>query len=389
MKSGRITLALLWSRYDGKVTSVNDLVLRLDKNRFNVIFCFLGGHAGEKNLLREAGYEVLYLSNAKKLSAFRFSVVFRLVKILKERKVDVLHCHAHKATIYGAMAGALAGTPVVLAHVHGLGRSRNLRRKLTNFLLFREIDRIICVADSVKEDVLRSNWRLPAEKAAVLENSVDYDRFAGVSISKADARQMLGLSSDAFVFGTIARFGPFKGHNFLVSAFEKVKTEIPSAHLILVGEGPFKQDIQQQAAAAGIAEAVPFLGQRSDIPELLRAMHAFVLPSIGSEGMPRVLLEAMAVGVPCIGTDVGGTPELLRDGDTGCIVPPRDADALAGAMMTLVNMPEQELKGLVERARESIRTHFSHDVVAKKLGSIYEAEVSHCRDSKRRLRDGG
>jgi glycosyltransferase involved in cell wall biosynthesis len=250
--------------------------------------------------------------------------------------------------------------------------------------LFREIDRIICVADSVKEDVLRSNWRLPAEKAAVLENSVDYDRFAGVSISKADARQTLGLPSDAFVFGTIARFGPFKGHNFLVSAFEKVKTEVPSAHLVLVGEGPFKQDIRQQAAAAGMAQSVHFLGQRNDIPGLLRAIDCFVLPSVGSEGMPRVLLEAMAASVPCIGTTVGGTPEVLCSSDVGYLVPPRDADALAEAMIALAKIPEQKLKGLVERARERIRMHFSHEVVAKRLGSIYEVEIGRRCESNRR-----
>ena len=360
----------------------------MDKKRFNILFVFLRGDAGQSNLLKEAGYPVMYLSSAKKLGAFRFSVLAGLVRILKEHRVDVLHCHAHKATVYGAMAAALAGTPAVLAHVHGLGRSRNLRRKLTNLLLFKKIQRIICVADSVKTDVLTSNWCLTAEKVAVLENSVDYDRFAGVLLSKADAKQRLGLPSDAFVSGTIARFGPFKGHSFLISAFKKVKGKVQSAQLILVGEGPFKQDIQQQVAAAGVAGSVHFLGQRDDVPELLRAMDVFVLPSIGSEGMPRVLLEAMVVGVPCIGTSVGGTPELLCNRDIGYVVPPRDADALAEAMITVANTPEQEVKGLIERARVRIRTRFSHDVVAKKLGSIYEAETDHCRKRDRRLISG-
>jgi len=383
LKEDKITLALLWSRYDGKATSVNDLVLRLDRKRFNVIFVFLRGEAGERNLLREAGYEVLYLSNAKKVNAFRFSVLSGLVRVLKEHKVDVLHCHAHKATVYGAMAGALARTPVVLAHVHGLGRSRNLRRKLTNLLLFRRIDRIIGVANSVTEDILKNNWFLSADKVSVLENSVDYGRFASVSVSKADAKQMLGLPSDAFVFGTIARFGPFKGHSFLISAFEKVKGKVPSAQLILVGEGPFKQDIQQQVAAVGMAGSVHFLGQRDDVPELLRAMDVFVLPSIGSEGMPRVLLEAMAVGVPCIGTKIGGTPEVLCNSDVGYLVPSKDADALAEAMTTLAHTPEQKLKNLVERARETIRANFSHDVVAKKLENTYEMEMNRYYESDR------
>lgn len=356
----------------------------MDKKRFNVLFVFLGGDVRERNLFREAGYQVVYLSNAKKVSTFRLSVLFRLVKVLKKHRVEVLHCHGHKATVYGTLASTLAGTPVVLAHIHGLRRSRNFRRRLTNFLLFRKINKIICVANSVKEDVLNNNWRLLKEKVIVLENSVDYERFADVSISKDDARRMLGIPTNAFVFGTIARFGPFKGHSFLVSAFRKVKSEIPSAQLILVGEGPFKQDIQQQAASAGMAQSVHFLGQRSDIPELLRATDVFVLPSIGSEGMPRVLLEAMTVGVPCIGTSVGGTPEVLCDGTVGRVVPPRDADALAEAMTDLAKAPDLELKSLTEKARERIRTLFSHNVVAKKLDSTYEREIKNYYEGDRR-----
>lgn len=384
MKEDKITLVLLWSRYDDKVTSVNDLALRLNKNRFNVIFVFLRGDANQRNLLTEAGYPVRYLSNLKKVGPFHFSVLTGLVRILREYKVDVLHCHAHRATVYGTLGAMLAGTPVVLTHVHGLGRSRNLKRKLTNLLLFKRIQKIVCVADSVREDVLKNNWHLPTAKVTVLENSVDYERFAGVAISKAEAKQKLGLPCDAPVFGTIARFGPYKGHSFLASAFEKVKRAIPSAKLILVGEGPFKQNIEEQATAPGMAGSVHFLGQRNDIPELLRAMDVFVLPSIGSEGMPRVLLEAMAVGVPCIGTSVGGTPELLCNSDIGCLVPPRDAAALAQAMITTARMPEQELKGLVERARERIRSNFSHDVVTKKLENTYEMEINHYYESNRR-----
>jgi len=350
---------------------VNDLVLRLDRKRFNILFVFLRGDAGERNSLAEAGYKVLYLSNARRINAFHFSVLFRLVKILKEHKVDVLHCHAHKATVYGAMAAALAGTPVVLAHVHGLGRSRNLRRKLTNLLLFRRVDRIICVANSVKEDVLRSNWCLPAGKVTVLENSVDYERFANVSVSKADAKQMLGMPADAFVFGTVGRLAPTKGLSYLMEAFGKVKKHKPSAHLVLLGDGPCRADLEQQASGISCQDSVHFLGHKSNIEQLMRGIDVFVLSSV-AEGMPRAILEVTAAGVPCIATTVGGIPEVLDAPGTGRLVPPADANALAEAMITLARAPEPELQALIERARERIRTKFSHDVIKKKLENIYE-----------------
>ncbi len=338
------------------------------------MFIFLKGNPGEKNLLREAGYEVLYLSNAKRVGAFRFSALAGLVRILKERRVDLLHCHAHKATVYGTMAAAMAGTPVVLTHVHGLGRTRNLRRKLTNLLLFRRIQRIVCVANSVKEDVLRSNWRLPAEKVIVLENSVDYGRFANVSVSKADAKQMLGLPFDAFVLGTVGRLAPTKGLSYLIEAFSAVRAQRPSAHLVLLGDGPCRAELEQQASAMSCLDSVHFLGRRGGIEQLMRGMDVFVLSSV-AEGMPRAILEAMACGVPCIATKVGGIPEIIDGQDVGRLVPPKDKDALAEAMLSLAEAPAKYLMDCTERARERIRTNFSHDVVAKKLENTYEMEM--------------
>lgn len=355
----------------------------MDKKRFNVLFVFLRGDAGERNSLAEAGYKVSYLSIAGRMNAFRFSVLSRLVQILKEHNVDVLHCHGHKATVYGAIAATLAGTPVVLAHVHGLGRSRNLRRRLTNLLLFQRIQRIICVAHTVKEDVLRSNWRLPAEKVAVLENSVDYQRFADVSISKTDAKQRLGVPAEAFVFGTVGRLAPTKGLPYLIEAFGKVKKQKPSAHLVLLGDGPCRAELEQQASSIACHDSVHFLGHRSNIEQLIRGMDVFVLSSV-AEGMPRAILEVMAAGIPCIATAVGGIPEIMSSPDVGRLVPPKDAAALAEAMMSFANAPAQHLISLAEKARERVHSHFSHDVITKKLGDIYESEISHYYVSQNR-----
>ncbi|MEE9170606.1 MAG: glycosyltransferase [bacterium] len=376
MEKDKITIALLWPRYGGKVTSVNDLVLGLDKERFDIIFIYLSGHGVDKNFIEEAGYDVFYLSDKKRISSFRFSILSRLVTILKERKVDIIHCHRHKPTVYGAIAAAIAKTPVVMAHVHGLGRSRNSIRKLTNLLLFRRINRLIAVANSVKEDVLRNNWFLSEEKLSVLENSVDYKRFADTQIPQEHAKQLLGMPPRAFVFGTIARFGQYKGHNFLVEAFGKVKNEVPSAHLVLVGDGPLKGELQQQAAKAGIDQSVHFLGQRNDIPELLRAMDAFVLPSIGSEGMPRVILEAMAAKVPCIGTKIGGTPEVIHNKNLGYLVPSKDSEALVQAMISVINLPNEDREALTGKAQAQVQKFYSHDIVRAKLAKLYEDQYS-------------
>jgi len=375
LEKDKINLALLWPDYGGKVTSVNDLVLGLEKERFNIIFIYLSGYGVDKNLIEEAGYKVFYLSNIKLINAFRFSILLKLIKILKDHKVDVLHCHVHKPTVYGVMAARFAGTRVVLSHVHGLGRSGNFRRKLTNFLLSRKCSRIISVANGVKADVLRNNWHMPAEKVAVLENSVYYERFADSSVDKAEARRMLGISPDAFVFGTVGRLAPTKGLSFLIEAFSRAKEEIPSAQLVLLGNGPSRAQLEQQASKTLCGDSIHFLGHKDNIEQLYRAMDIFVLSSV-AEGMPRAILEAMAAGVPCIATQVGGIPEILPNRDVGRLVPARDSNALATAMIDLANAPARQLRQLVGNASDRVRRLYSHEVVREKLVDLYESEFA-------------
>jgi glycosyltransferase involved in cell wall biosynthesis len=381
LRKGKINLALLWSRYDGGVTSVDDLVLGLDKERFNVIFIYLTGYGVERNIKEEAGYDVFYLSDIKRFRSLRLSILFRLIRILKERNVDILHCHAHKPSFYGALAAMFAKTPVVLSHVHGLNRTRNFKRKLMNLLLLRKFTRIIAVANSVKEDILRSNWSLSTEKLSVLENSVDYKRFADVSTSKEVAKKMLGLPQDVFVFGTAGRLAPTKGLIHLIGAFPKVKELNPSAHLILLGDGPCRAELEQHVSNMSCRDSIHFLGHRDNIEQLLRGMDVFVLSSV-AEGMPRVILEVMAAGVPCIASAVGGIPEIITNNETGFLVPSKDEKTLAKAMIAIAKKSEQKIAEIVNRAKELVRTSYSHDEVSKKLEHLYEAELQSSANVK-------
>lgn len=374
MKEDKITVALFWPRYSGNVTSVNDLVLGFDKERFNVIFIYISGYGVEKNLLKEAGYKVFYLSNIQRINTFRFSILFRLVRILKEHNVDIIHCHAHKSTVYGTVAAVLAKTPVVLSHVHGLDRTRNMGRRLLNFFLFKRVNRIIGCARSVREDVLKNNWSVPREKISVLENSVDYERFADVSISKEDAKRILGLPSDAFVFGTIGRLAPTKGQLYLIEAFAKVKQKLPKSMLLLIGDGRLENVLRAEASKTGFGKSIHFFGWRTDIPQILKALDVFVLSSL-SEGITRAILEAMAAGVPCVATEVGGILEIISGNNVGTLVPPKDSEALTQAMINIANLTDEKLEKQVEKAQNRVRQFYSHQIVREKLRKLYESEL--------------
>lgn len=373
MKNGKINIALLWAKHADAITSVNDLVLGLDPERFNVIFIYLSGYGVERNLIEQAGYKVVYLCEAVSLKVFHVSILWKLVKILRAHEIDILHCHAHKPTVYGAVAAAFARTPVVMAHVHGMGRSANFRRKLTNFLLFRGINRIVAVAEGVKKDILRNNWFLSERKLWVLENSVDYRRFVEVSTSAQEARQKLGVPSDSFVIGTIGRLAPTKGLSYLVEAFTIVKRQMPRAHLVLIGDGPSREQLQRQSDDTPCSDSIHFLGRRANVENLLPGMDIFALSSV-AEGMPRVILEAMAARVPCIATRVGGVPEVINSERVGWLVRSKDPEALAAAMMTVASMPEKELEEIIDGAQERVCKFYAHEVVRQKLLNMYESE---------------
>jgi len=378
----KIVIASLSKAYFGKVTSVDDLVADLDRDRFEAIFIFLSGRNDEATWMEKAGHRVFYLSPNREIHVFRPSLVFRLMRILRSNSVDVLHCHSHKACSYGVLAGALAKTPVVLAQVHGLHRARNARRRLANLFMFRGATRVIAVAEAVKQDILTTNWRVPAGKLSVLEDSVDYDRFAHCAVSRAEAKQMLGVPSDGIIFGTVGRLAPTKGLLYLIEAFCMVREQIPGAHLVLLGDGTEGTKIERQARESPHGDAIHFLGRRDHIERLLRGMDVFALSSI-AEGVGRALLEAMAAGIPAVATQVGGIPEVINSPEVGLLVPPRDPRALAQSMIRLGRMSDSERAAIGRAAQERIRRFYSHDVIREKLRRIYEQEYENHRPQAR------
>ncbi len=146
------------------------------------------------------------------------------------------------------------------------------------------------------------------------------------------------------------------------------------------------EQIAEQVAESGLGNYVHFLGHRKDVPELLRAIDVFVLPSIGSEGMPLVLLEAMASGVPCVATKLSGIPEIIDTDEVGRLVPIKDENALANAMLEFANMPQNERNEIIEKARERIRQSFDHSVVTRELEGIYEDGYREFEMSKKKTK---
>jgi glycosyltransferase involved in cell wall biosynthesis len=295
---------------------------------------------------------------------------FRLCWLIYRRRVDLIHVNSYVPGNYARLAAALMQVPIVIDHWHGFIRFSRKRRLICRFL-GRFTDLSLAVSQGVKDYLLKEIGLDPA-KIRVVVNGVDVAALDAAAPGEA-VRRDLGLPAEAPVIGLVGRLDHWgKGHQELFTALAQIHASHP-VHALIVGGGRREDEVRQLAVSLGLAESVHFLGPRRDVPDLLNAMDIFVLPSY-SEGVSLALLEAMAAGLPVIATAVGGTPEVVTDGVTGLLIPPRDPAALAGALERLLNDPAWA-KQLGAKARVHVRQHFSLDRPGREINGIYEELV--------------
>lgn len=374
IKDREIITAWLFTKYDGRVFYINGIMAQLNAEQFPMTGVYLEKHSDMPNPLEDVGCKVVYLASARATKRFNPAALWKLVKFLKDNQVSILHCHRHKATFYGVLAASLAKTPVIFSHVHGLRRTRTVLRRLKNRLIHGMVSKVITVSDSVRDDVLASNPHLSPEKVITIRNSIDVTKFADVKATKEDARNILGLPQNAFVFGTVGRLVPTKGQSYLIEAFAKVYQINPTAHLVFIGDGRLENELKEQALHLGCLDAITFSGHRTDVPEVIRAFDGFLLPSL-AEGLPASLLEAMAAYIPCIASAVGGIPEVIDCEKLGYLVPPKDSEALAQAMIEFSQKTDQERLLMGRAAHDHVERFYSQSVFVEKLEELYRNEL--------------
>ena len=229
----------------------------------------------------------------------------------------------------------------------------------------------IAVSEDVKTAIVNEIGPRAANKTTVICNSVDVRRYQ-VNGDRAAVRQALGLPEHAQVMAVVATFKTQKGHRYLIEAAAPVIARHPGLHILFIGDGELREQLQAQTRAAGLEQHIHFLGSRHDVPELLAASDSFVLPSLW-EGLSMALVEAMAAGLPVIATDVSGTNQVMLNGETGLLVPPGNPQALTEAMLALLATPEQaRLMGAAGRRR--VEHFFSARKQAEDHLALYRRE---------------
>jgi len=281
----------------------------------------------------------------------------RLAWWMRRDGVQVVHTHLSTASLLGSWAGRLAGVPS-LATVHGL----NTRT------CFQWARRIIAVSNAVRQHLVAQGLR--GEAITVVHNGVDLRALARPDESTV-VRAKWGLPEGAPVLVTVGRLAPAKGHAGLLEAVEALARDArwQGLRLLIVGTGALLPELQRQAAELGLTERVIFCGFHRDVVPFLQAADVFVLPSV-QEGLSLSALEAMALGKPVVACRVGGTPEVVVDGETGLLVAPGEPTELARALEQLLADPA-EGRRMGEAGRRRVREAFDLEQMVSKIEAIY------------------
>jgi sugar transferase (PEP-CTERM/EpsH1 system associated) len=327
--------------------------------------------------LRAEGFPVEVLGRRPGLD---WRCVTRLSRLMRQLRVALIHAHNYSPFSYALMARLLYRRPPVLFTEHGRHHPdrRVAKRVMFNRLLLQRRDRVIGVGAAVRQALIL-NEGMAADRVGILYNGIDPDQFASDVAERATVRRQLGLGPDDFVILQVARLDPLKDHATAIRMMQRVTRHCPSAKLLLVGDGPKREIIEAQIEQCRLHEQVRLLGVRQDVAQLLAAADLFLLTSI-SEGIPLTLIEAMAAGLPVVSTRVGGTGEVVGDGETGLLAPANDDAALSTATLRFVEDPGLRQR-MGEQGRVRARSLFSEARMAEQYRDLYKAMLDE-RDSE-------
>lgn len=303
--------------------------------------------------------------------------LLRLAGRIRRGRYDVVHTHSSKAGILGRIAARLAGAPTVIHTAHGWpfsredsARTRAMWIRLERFCAGL-CDTIVVVAEADRQRGHDLGVGRP-EQYRLIRSGIEIEAYRDVDTDRATARHRVGVPEGAFVVGTVGRLGRQKSPLDLVAAFAKLAAVRSDAHLVLVGDGPDRAEVERAVAAAGLVDRVHLLGLRMDVPRILPAFDVFALASRW-EGLPRVFPQAMAAGLPIVATRVDGAPDAIIPGENGWLVDVGDAEALGGHLVALAADPERTV-AMGRRGRERVE-EFSARRMVEQLAALYTERV--------------
>jgi glycosyltransferase involved in cell wall biosynthesis len=359
----------------GAQEHVYSLVTRLNPECYDVRVVSLS-HGSSVRRLYKAGIDVTVIDEPDDRQAVR-----ALADSVASFQPEIVHNHMYRAEIVGTRAALLLGEkgckrPAIVSTVHS-SRIRCVEDRQTIRQLTPLMDRLIVVSKAIEEKV-HEEGRVGAP-VSLIYNGVDLQRYNHQQPC-CTFHDEYGIPEGAPIVGVVARLEAEKGHRTLVDAWPEVLAAVPDAWLLVVGEGSERDALEAEAASLGVSERIVFTGRREDVPAITAALDVAVLPSY-REAQGLSVLEAMALGRPVVASNVGGIPEMIEDGVTGVLVPPNDCDALAAAIVRLLeDHPYADMIG--KRGHDLVHDRFCIELMVNSIEAIYDEEAAKLRESE-------
>ena len=366
----KIIYGITKSNFGGAQRYVYDLATEAKRAGHDVsVICGAGGVLVEK--LKEQGVRVMEIKEMKRDISLvdEFRSLHFIFRTLFREKPDIFHANSSKMGGLGALAARLAGVRRIVFTAHGWAFNEprpSWQKPIIKFFSWLTVllsHQTICVSEKTREEI--EGWPFIRNKLRVVYNGIR--PFA--LLPRAEARQKLGIPQDSFVVGTLSELHPVKGLDILLEAWEHFTVKNPEAKLVMLGEGEWRENLEELAKVLAISDSVEMKGYVENARAYLKAFDLFCLPS-RSEAMPYAVLEAGFAGVPVVATNVGGIPEMIETGTDGALVDPEEPDSLFSTLLLLSESPE--LRERLGKALENrVRTHFLLDNTFKETLKIY------------------
>jgi glycosyltransferase involved in cell wall biosynthesis len=356
----------------GAQEHVYSLVTRLDRECYDVRVVSLS-HGSSVRRLQKAGFDVTVIDEPDDRLAVK-----ALADELAPFQPEIVHNHMYRAEVVGTLAALLLGEkgcrrPAVISTIHSsrvrCSEDRQTLRQLTPLMA-----RLIVVSKAIERKI-REEGRTGAP-VSLIYNGVDMQRYNHQQPC-CTLHEDYAIPSEAQIVGVVARLEAEKGHRTLLEAWPLVLAAVPSARLLIIGEGSERDSLEAQAASLGIEERVVFTGRREDVPAVTAALDVAVLPSY-REAQGLSVLEAMALSRPVIASRVGGIPEMIEDGVSGLLVEPHDCDALAaGIVRLLTDHPLADM--IARRGHELVHDRFCIELMVHSISDLYDKAAAKLR----------
>ena len=351
----------------GAERALINLSTRVDRKKYRPVVCCVtrGGPSVEE--LKEANIPVYILGKKSKID---ISVLFKLMKIIRKEKISIIHTYMFTSNMWGRLAAILMRVPIIISSEEALSyheKEEWYHILIDKFLSFFT-DKIITIAPEIAESVIKKEG-ISKSKLVVIFNGIELDKF-NKEINVLSKKMELCIDPSLPVVGTVGGFfRPVKRIDLFIEVAHLVLKVKPQTQFVIVGGGTLLNDLKNLAERLGIREKIFFLGFQKDISDIFKIMDIYVLTS-KSEGLPTVLIEAGASGIPMVSFDVGGVKNIVIDGKTGFLIPPDNLELMTEAIVKLLdNFSKREEMG--REAKEYVKK-FDVSEMVKNTESLYE-----------------